>query len=553
MDKYQKILLVIILISIVLRLLLLNHTIAFDEYVQTRAVQVHSSAGFDKWTGIAPGTTWTRTFVTWFTGVNIPGIRLTSLIFGLFSIVLVYLLAKALYDKKTAIWAAGLLGFSAWHMLGSTSISFDGAFLTFYYILTIACYVKFDKTSDNKWLYLTGIAFGLAMLTKYNAVLLIPILGLYALFQKHKIIAIIKQFSILILISILIFSIFPILAYLTDFSYFIVTLQHNRVFFGEGLNLALLLIQYVLAFLWMGPLFIGLYLLKLIKFKRSEILMHLWIWIPFLFFTFIIQENFRPLERYFFVFLPAICILGASYISGFKFNRKHLALFLIVFILFTGFLFFINLRGGDFLPFYPKTEFISAVKSLDWNIYMPFTGDQGPAGMYLLFSGIAYSFILSAVFLLLHLIYSFKNKKKIASTFFVLFFAIAFSYNIFMAQELIVNSTNPDINHLSKDVYDYANQMDLKQPLFYFRNYAARYYLEDKYSEIEILDFGIENDEARVAEVIGSQSHVVIVDFPTLDKNSLLWKELSNKCTLQKQFEDKGISLGFIFDCSMQK
>ncbi|MGV8150744.1 MAG: ArnT family glycosyltransferase [Candidatus Woesearchaeota archaeon] len=582
-----------------------DKTIIFDEEVQLRAVMNHNVVGLDKGTEITPLTTWTRILFSSIFGINTITLKLVSIIFGLLTILISYYLAKEIYDEKTAIWTTIIMGLSAWYVLGTTSISFDASFLTFYYVLTIFCFVKYinnDTNNNNNikhkkshfrknyWLYLAGISFGLAMLTKLNAILIVLILIIYYFFKKipwssHKdnnkktyrnlillIHNFIKNFSIIGITSLLIFSIFPILAYFTDWSYFTIVMGHTAVFSNPSFNISLLLIQFFLAIVWIGPFLIGSYFLKLILFEKKDILMNIWIIVVAIFFTFVVQENFRPLERYFFVILPALSILAANTITKFKFEKKHLVIFLISTIFFTISFFLLNINN-ETIPFYPKTEFITKALEFQWNFNVPFTGDQGPIGMNVAFSMIAISFIITATLLVIMAYYFLLEKKKEYANFslnkkiknnekkssnkkiskalsylFLMFLAITFSYNIFMLQEMIFNTTHPNIDKINKETIAYANSVNLKEPVFVFRNNAFKYYIGYKYQNIQMLDFRDEYNMTTIQR-IRSGGSIIIIDFPSINKNSPLWTEI-NECTKIKEFSDKGQILGHIFECT---
>ncbi|MEM4259850.1 MAG: glycosyltransferase family 39 protein [Candidatus Woesearchaeota archaeon] len=584
-DKKEIIILIIILfLALSIRVINTNKTIVFDEFVQTNAVINHNPAGLDDKTEIPPLTTWTRiAFVSIF-GLSTQSLKMVSVIFGILTILTVYFLAKELYDKKTAFISIILLGFSAWHILGSTSISFDGAFLTFYYVLTIFFFVKYSNTKRNQtlWLVLTGISFGLAMLTKLNAILLLPILIIYYFlnnyyileykdiehknsFQNnfyHKFIEAVKIFFIICLIALAIFSVFPISAYFTDWSYFQVVLSHTSVFSNNSFEIVLLLIQLMLSVFWAGPLFIGLYALSFLKFEKKDILLHLWIAVVFLFFILGVQENFRPFERYLLVILPALAILGGKVIkdsiNDLKLEKKHWSILGITLLLFTAIIFIFNLLHNRILPFYPKSGFISNALSFNWNFLVPLTGDQGPIGMYISFNSIMFAFIFAAIFVIFYIITYIKNAylsskktkknnniKNFSRMFLILFLSISFSYNVFIAQEMIWNLTNVNIDKVSKETINYALEKDLEQPIIIFRNYALKYYLENKYQTINTADFNYENNQTLLSYINGT---LLFIDFPAINQSSLLAKRL-NRCNILQKFIDKGITVGYIYSC----
>ncbi len=538
--KIVLLLVVVLLIGLGLRLFAIDLVPAYDEYIQTKGVIDANVVGLEKGSEIPPLTNWTRILFTEIFGLSVQSIRLASITFGLLSILLTFLIARLLYDEKTALLAAALLVISAWHILGTTAIAFDGAFLTFYYLLTIFCFLNYYSSKNRLWLVLTGVSFGLAMLTKYNAILIIPILLVYSLLKRDSLKKILKDYAIIGLAGIIVFAAFPALSYATDFSYFITTLHHTKVFASQGLDLALLLIQYLLAAVWLGPLFIGLYLLSWFNRDKRDWLFHAWIAVVFIFFTFVVQDNFRPVERYFLVLLPALAILGSKTLLNFRFWKEKKILISSLAISFL-MLFYLNLSSQTTLPFYPKTNFIDAVTSGNLNVLLPFTGDQGPIGMHVALNGILLVFALSAISLALFFIY----RKPILLA---LFLGVALSHNFIMAEEHLLSLTHPDINKVSKETLDIADSLTLKEPIYIFRNYGYRLYLEQKYSDIRILDFDDEFNATVAQDIIQKHASVIVVDFPTLNKDSLLWKTLQD-CTLIQDVKDKGTVLGHIFSC----
>jgi 4-amino-4-deoxy-L-arabinose transferase-like glycosyltransferase len=527
----------------------------------------HNAVGLDKGTEIPPLTTWIRSAFASLFGLSTTLLKTVSIIFGLLTITIVYLLAKELYDKRTALIASVLLSLSAWHILGTTSISFDGAFLTLFYLTTIFFFVKYMQNSQKKYLVFTGISFGLAMLTKLNAILILIILFLYALMYarsksiKTRIISTLKDFTWIIVLGAVLFSIFPIIAALTDWSYFTVVLGHTAVFHNASFNIVFLLIQYMLALLWAGPLFLGIYLVSLFTFEKKDALMHIWIGVIVLFFTFVVQENFRPVERYFLVLLPALCILGGAVISRILSQQvprrtlnAHIKWFLVAFVLSLVVIFALNLVHNDILPFYPKTAFIDHVIHFAWNFLVPFTGDQGPIGMYVSFSSIAFAFAISLIGLMIFFITRHRN-KLLAKNFFLIFLAAGLAFNLFMWQEMVFSSTNPNIDKISKETITYAWENNLPEPVYVFRNYALHYYLDRSYFDVRSIDFGDINNETKLQDVfkgLKNRGTLIIIDFPKIGDDHMLWKYANDTCTLMQKISDKNIPLGYIYTCGKQ-
>ncbi|MEM2916218.1 MAG: glycosyltransferase family 39 protein [Candidatus Woesearchaeota archaeon] len=114
-------------------------------------------------------------------GDNGIGWRLPTIIAGTLSIALVYLVVRRLRDEKTALLAAFLLSFeSLWFT--HSSIALLDIIAVFFAILGIYLFVRGRQV-------LSGIAFGLGLLSKETVLLVIPAIVLYAMFLQPKLVS----------------------------------------------------------------------------------------------------------------------------------------------------------------------------------------------------------------------------------------------------------------------------------------------------------------------------------------------------------------------------
>jgi 4-amino-4-deoxy-L-arabinose transferase-like glycosyltransferase len=532
--KYKWVLIAVI-IGLVLRLLTLNNAISFDEYVQVKAVLEANPAGLDKLTEMNPLTTWTRLMFTHIFGVSVWVLRSVSLLFAVLTGIVLYLLGKELYDRKTALWAVALLSLSALHMLVSTSISFDGTFLTFYTLLTMYCYVKYSKTLDRNWLIYCGLAFGLCVLTKYTGVLVFFAVMLYSLVLNKSFTKTCYECFFIGICGLLVYSVFPLVAFvLSDPSYFWISLQHGQNYFGgRMISLPLLLIQYALALIWIGPLLFFGYLLSFRKFKQSDWLLHFLVFVVFAFYTFVVQDPFRPVERYFTVFLPVLCLLTGKYFANLKLDRKQFAIMVSGFGLLLFFWYLVASLPMAVLAFYPKTAFISAVLHFKWSFLMPFTGDQGPIGLYVSFLVIALAFIFSLVCFICVLL----GKRNSA----VILLSVGLSFSVFFMVEMALHPMSPDISAVTKETAAYVS--NLTSPYFVFRDYAIRYYLDKGTTQ-----FDFDSNVTYVRSKLQKHGTLIVVDFPALDKEGALWKNFT-LCKQLTNVSSRGLVMGYVFAC----
>jgi 4-amino-4-deoxy-L-arabinose transferase-like glycosyltransferase len=109
------------------------------------------------------------------TGLYLLG-RMTSALFGMLTVFVVYLLGKTAYNRRVGLLAAWFLAVSFIHVRDSHFAVNDVA-LTFFVTVTLLAAVQIAQTAEKKWYMLGGAALGLGFATKYSAVFaLVPLL-----------------------------------------------------------------------------------------------------------------------------------------------------------------------------------------------------------------------------------------------------------------------------------------------------------------------------------------------------------------------------------------
>ena len=109
-------------------------------------------------------------------GVSNVSSRLPSAIFGSLSLVLVFFLGKKLYNSYVGFLSAIVLGTFATFYIFSRHAMIDVTF-TFFIIASIYFLVVSEKSEKtNKYAILSGVFFGLALMTKQLQALLIPLI-----------------------------------------------------------------------------------------------------------------------------------------------------------------------------------------------------------------------------------------------------------------------------------------------------------------------------------------------------------------------------------------
>lgn len=537
--------------------------------------------------------------------------RLLVALFSLANIFLTYYLGKKYFDEKTGIWAAFILSMSAWFISGSLQLDMDASFVSFFFLITVYFYTKFvenkeefEKPSEisqtprksalnidakecyskpskeNKFLFLTGVFYGLGMLTKYTLVLIGPTLAIYHLFktreEKESWKYFFKLFSVIFGVAFLVFLIFPIFGFATNSLSFYASFSHaldlltgkaNAQIVKEGVNYFLLAIQFANALLWMGPLMIGALFYHIIYSDRKKNLFLIWTVIVLLFYIFVVRDNFRPIEKYLLIIAPALSILGGEYLSRLKLNAKHYWTMLFSAVLWLIFLIIFNLQKGLTIDFYPKIEFLNRALNFNLLLNLPLEGHAGPIGFYILFGTVVFTFLVCFVLFAA----SIFTRKYLLSTYLImLFFGISIGYNLYLSEEQFFGLVKPNINKVSAEMINYLLKENITQPIFVFRNIGFEYYLEDKLgrsrnslgnpcnsysaefcinnSHTYYVDFKDEFDNKTINLIKDKHSTVAVIDYPQLNKKSDLWSALLN-CTALKTFSDKEIILGYVFKC----
>jgi len=491
--------------------------------------------------------------------------------------------------NKIALIAAGLLAIHPLHILASLQAAYEGSFLTLLFVLTIYCLRIYVKSKKEKWIYLTGIFFGLAILSKTSAILLIPpIILIYLLLETKKTNAIIntcKTTAIGCFVFITAFAIPSIITKSPALINVITQLLSQKD--AVRTSIVPLILQYAHAIIWIGPIFLIFPIIAIIN-KKTDKLNLIAVSYTILFYLLAIRESTPPMERYLMILLPSLSILTASgliKVFDSKNAKRLITITIITAILSIIILTLLNIQQSITIPFYPKTEYLNSVLNLNWDFLMPITGSSGPIGFYVNFLVITTTFISTITLFIISCITKNAQTKK---TLICIIFGISIAYTLFFAQEYLISGTQPDINNTTQQIIDYVNSNNLTTPIYYFRNYALFYQFDKKYfynKQTKIPDFDyfdINSYDAKklknlrkiaTEQILNNQfitisfqddtvekskelenkikkqgGTIIMIDFPELSKKGRLWQTIKT-CKQIKTFEDKGKPIGRVFDC----
>lgn len=257
-------------------------------------------------------------------------IRLASPLLVAGSAYFIYLLAKKMFGEKSAIYTFYIFISSIFIIVASTLITPDIPLMFFSSLFLYSAYIYLDE-GQKKFAYLTGIAAGAMILSKYTGILLIFTLLVYILIYKRDVFKD-KYFYVAIALATLVFS--PVLYwnYQHDFISFLFQLHHGiaeKKIFNPDTFLNFFGSQVVL--------FHPLYLLPLFYFilrdKDRFTQKKVYLLLPFLFVLFFFMYNsaFKHANAQWAgpAYISASILLG-YYLAKFEYKK-----FLIVAVLFS--------------------------------------------------------------------------------------------------------------------------------------------------------------------------------------------------------------------------
>jgi 4-amino-4-deoxy-L-arabinose transferase-like glycosyltransferase len=114
-------------------------------------------------------------------GENETAARLLSAIFGMLTLILVYLFCHHTYGQRAAILAVLVIGTIPLFIAFSRIVNFDMALTFFVCVALLAGYMALEKSDEpvaGKWYRLTALAAALATLVKGPVGFMLPLLGL---------------------------------------------------------------------------------------------------------------------------------------------------------------------------------------------------------------------------------------------------------------------------------------------------------------------------------------------------------------------------------------
>ena len=110
-------------------------------------------------------------------------IRFPSAVFGVLSVLLVYIIGARYFDKRAALLGALFLAVTVSHVYISR-LALQEATIIFFILLTLYSIIR--TLDRDRYFLLLGVSLGLALLTKFTALILIPVIFVFYYIFKRR-------------------------------------------------------------------------------------------------------------------------------------------------------------------------------------------------------------------------------------------------------------------------------------------------------------------------------------------------------------------------------
>ncbi len=503
-------------------------------------------------------------FHSYIFGTSLVFIRLLPILFSIFNIFFLYYITKKFYGEKVAFFSL-LLSSISFHWLVTSAIVSIDQFAVTIFLLFLYLILNKENIKERFSIYM-GILLGISILLKYQFIILYLILFIYLLITSYRLKYTLISFFKSCIVSLILFSFYPVFSYFTDFNLFLDTLRFIMDYAStvNGVNLPFGTIFTILA-LYSTPLLIGLAFLRLISFMKlkkqkqnfrqkevvgQDIIHIIIIIINLLFFLFVVKRG--DYSRYLMIILPSLTILSSQYLSKIKFNKALLFLtsfFALIVFSFSHVFSYIKL-SEDIFVLQNVNFYMQSIKNLNFNFFFPFHIDHGHwVGANFLLIFLIYLFSL-VIFISLFLI---KN-KKLQLLVIVLFIGFGFGYNSYLSSEHLFHLSQPDPNPVINEMIDFFNDNNLDRPI-YVTDKAFLYKLNTfdiphgKNEKLIIRDesFRIDDIDFLKKKISQNGGTIIFLNFgPHVEKDKIISLE---NCNLIKRFSSKEIEMGYILTC----
>jgi len=186
MDRISFYLILIVILGFILRVIsAINLAVGGDDaHFVTHAINFYSSGRlitYDQSAGLWFAFT---SIIYEIFGITQLASRLAALIFGSFSIIVIYLLSREFFDEKVGLIAAFLLAIAPFHI--KNTVAEMDVMTMFFVLIAMFLFVRALKADKLGYFIMSGIFLGLAVYTKVYPLLFIPSLLIFFVYWNKK-------------------------------------------------------------------------------------------------------------------------------------------------------------------------------------------------------------------------------------------------------------------------------------------------------------------------------------------------------------------------------
>ena len=462
--------------------------------------------------------------------VDADYVRIVPLTFGLISAVLLYLVVRRRAGVRAAYAAIALYTVCAYGVYASVMVDVDGAILPAFFLAAVYAYDRFRSAESSRasfaWGFGIAVAVFLGFLVKLSFVLVLGALILdYVIEVRHRLTRalIIRSLTVAAMCALAAFVIVASMQLLFSIFNFGEIMAHALSYVRfEGRGYLQILVQGTKAMFYLSPLLLVPLLFASKESLAKNRIFAVYLGLGALFYFVIFDFSQAALDKYLmFIVVPLAAIVGTVIADS---MRDISSRQVVSGVLFGGIgalvLLAVNFLSPSVMPLYPKTAWLSAILSGNWNILLPFTGGNGPLGFYLSFLFITAGFILSAVFA----VYG-KYIPRARTAALVAVITVGVAYNCIWVNELFFGRINGSAPAVLQSALSYVARDEVKRVITHadagsyelsgMGKRAGRFYAVPGY------------EEAHRELFAAFDGHYLVVDMPHINEGSFYSKFFS--------------------------
>lgn len=328
--------------------------------------------------------------------------RVLPLLFGILSVLLLFIVVRRRVDERSALWSAALYAVSFYGVWSSLMVDTDGAILPTLFLASVYAYDRLRESQDRKlfWSGLLVLVLVTGLMVKLSFILVIVALLGDVLIEHRQLIRL-RHFKIIsagfVGISVFLAIVFFGISFINPFFQFGGMIAHARAYmhFADR-NYLQVLVQAVKAVYYLSPLLLApLVFLSRDLLEKARVFV-VYLALGFIFYFILFDFSRGALDKYLMFSIIPLCVLSGVVFS--RFLKKPFLLYqagIVVGVLSAALVIGAAFVPQAVVPLYPKSAWFLSVLHGHLNVLTPFNGGSGPLGFYVSFLVIFLGYLLS--------------------------------------------------------------------------------------------------------------------------------------------------------------